>query len=415
MRRLAASSFNDTTNRVVWRESARQGRQIIASWLAAGSEGVTSTARDTQTFALNVLLAAGFGKVYDFESDQAEKQRSHQVMDYRRALHLVLQNAILIIAVGPKAVPRLGWFSNKLKTISTALATYQQYMEDMLNEKGHEADNGKAQGNLLATLVRASTIDKQLSRPEVFGNMFVFTFGGHDTTAHSLAFTFVLLSIFPEVQEWMREEIREVFKVADSSTWDIQDFAKLKRTHALQVSESTYKMRFVEMLIVFQLEVLRLYNPLLGISKQFDRPMELRLDGGKRTVTIPGDVPATLNINGLHTHPQFWGDDALEWRPSRFIEVDDNGEEQIVTMPKGTFLPWSDGARACPGRKFGQVEHVALMASIFRDHKVEPVPEKGETVGQTRKRIQDVIQDSGMVLNIQMKHPERAKLRWTKC
>ena len=149
--------------------------------------------------------------------------------------------------------------------------------------------------------------------------------------------------------------------------------------------------------------------------KRIDRPMELRLDGGKRTVMIPADVPTTININGLHALPEFWGDDALKWRPSRFARVDSNGEEQIVAQPRGTFLPWSDGNRACPGRKFGQVEHVALMASVFRNHKVEAVPEKGESTEQTRKRIMSVVNDSGMVLNVQINHPERAWLRWSKC
>ena len=210
---------------------------MIDTWLAAGSAGITSTADDTRNFALNVMLGAGFGKVYDFATtpDQADK-KPRQAMDYRQALQLVLENAMLIIALGPKAVLKLGWLGNKLKTMGKALIVYQQYMVDMLNEETIDPNDKRSQGNLLATLVRASTIDKQLSQPEVFGNMFVYTFGGHDTTAHSLAFTFILLSIHSEVQDWIRDEIRKVLGSDDSSTWDFENFGKMKRTFAVQAS-----------------------------------------------------------------------------------------------------------------------------------------------------------------------------------
>ena len=210
---------------------------MIANWLAAGAAGVTSTADDTRNFALNIMLGAGFGKVYDFHTapEQADPSKPKKRMDYRQALRLVLKNAVLIIALGPKMIPKLGWMGATMKTIGDALVTYQQYMTDMLNEGKTEGKEIRSQGNLLATLVRASVQDKQLSEPEVFGNMFVYTFGGHDTTAHSLAFTFIILSIHPEVQDWMREEIRSVFKDDDPSSWKYEDFGKLKRTHAVQV------------------------------------------------------------------------------------------------------------------------------------------------------------------------------------
>ena len=124
----------------------------------------------------------------------------------------------------------------------------------------------------------------------------------------------------------------------------------------------------------------------------------------------------TLNTNAVHSHPQYWGDDALEWRPSRFINRDSNGDEQMTTpSKKGVYLPWAEGLRGCPGRKFSQVEHLALMASIFRSHKVKPVQERGESIEKARNRIMNVIKDSGWALNIQMFHPERASIEWESC
>lgn len=38
---------------------------------------------------------------------------------------------------------------------------------------------------------------------------------------------------------------------------------------------------------------------------------------------------------------------------------------------KGSFIPFSDGYRSCIGRRFAQVELLAVFAVIFRDYSVE--------------------------------------------
>lgn len=84
-------------------------------------------------------------------------------------------------------------------------------------------------------------------------------------------------------------------------------------------------------------------------------------------------------------------------------------------MPeKGSFIAWSDGMRGCPGKKFAHVEHVAAMAGLFRDHRVSPVLEEGETAEAANARIENIARDAAAVLNVQMKHPERARVVWNR-
>jgi cytochrome P450 len=106
-------------------------------------------------------------------------------------------------------------------------------------------------GNLVSTLVRAGTSDKTqelsatagernvkpLTDAEIFGNIFVFNFAGHDTTAISLVYAVLLLAANPEVQDWIHEEINYHVKDADVSTLKYGDiFPKLKRCLAVLVS-----------------------------------------------------------------------------------------------------------------------------------------------------------------------------------
>lgn len=47
-------------------------------------------------------------------------------------------------------------------------------------------------------LINAHADDDMLSEEELIGNVFLFLFAGHETTAHTLAFALGLLAIYPD-------------------------------------------------------------------------------------------------------------------------------------------------------------------------------------------------------------------------
>jgi cytochrome P450 len=80
---------------------------------------------------------------------------------------------------------------------------------------------------------------------------------------------------------------------------------------------------------------------------------------------------------------------------------------------KGSFVPWSDEPRVCPGKRFAQVEFVAVIARLFHRQRVHPVPESGEDSAAARERTLDVVKDSHMTFLLQMRDPSRVSLAWT--
>jgi cytochrome P450 len=106
----------------------------------------------------------------------------------------------------------------------------------MFEEHAHDVQGENTQGNLIKSLVRASLDEKLMTQEEVIGNIFVFNFAGHDTTAHSLAFTFMLMAANPEVQEWMGREIQHVMGDKDLSKAGYSLMPRLVRTLAVLVS-----------------------------------------------------------------------------------------------------------------------------------------------------------------------------------
>lgn len=88
--------------------------------------------------------------------------------------------------------------------------------------------------------------------------------------------------------------------------------------------------------------------------------------------------------------------------------------ESLIEPYPGSFLPFADGERQCPGKKFAQVELVGAVSSLFANGwRVHPVLERStESEESARNRVQETILDSGMVLLIEMLHPEKLGLRW---
>jgi cytochrome P450 len=161
-----------------------------------------------------------------------------------------------------------------------------------------------------------------------------------------------------------------------------------------------------------------LYDPLLSIVKGTEA-QSAPLTVGDKTVVVPPHTRVILNLNALHSHPRYWGDDSLEWKPSRWIQTTPgdgpiHDREQIVMPSHGAYIPWSEGNRSCPGKKFSQVEHVAVMVAMFREHRVAPMTRNGESKEAARERAVATLQDTGMLLLLQMLHPERTPLVWQK-
>lgn len=239
-RRVTAPPFNENNNSLVWIESLSQARQMVKYWEA--KKTVTTLAQDAKTFSLHVLSSAGFGKSYPFDS-WSDTVRGEHSYAYKESLFLILENVILILVLGPKLL------SNQFLQIilpshwvrvGQATVDYKAYMAETIEEEKNLLAQGKqSRDNLMTALIKSSSEAEKgqsLTEAEIFGNMFVFNFAGHDTTANTLAYGFILLAAHPNVQSWISEEIRHVCGGTETSALDYRKtFPKLKRCLAVLV------------------------------------------------------------------------------------------------------------------------------------------------------------------------------------
>ncbi|KAL9020662.1 MAG: hypothetical protein Q9185_002110 [Variospora sp. 1 TL-2023] len=408
-RKLTAAPFNEQKSKFVWAEALRQATDM-RQWWERHENGLSSTSDDTRTLALDVLAYAGFQKSYPF---QGKTHQSNQPITYRDSLSIILQN-ILVIIVLPPFLFHIPFLPRRWKRIGAAVTYFTEHMHDQVaQEKGLMESGKQGSGTLISNLVRASeevgtgTVRpnlKPLSNPEILGNIFVFNFAGHDTTAISLAYSVLLLVAHPEVQDWIGEELRFHLRGEESNGWDYElSFPKLQRCLAVL------------------LETLRLYNPLPGIPKYTgSQPRSLTVRG--TNLHVPADTVVSLHLMSLHTQPRYWGHDSLTWRPSRWIVNESEtvpsdistrlGQEMLFVPKKGSFIAWSEGMRSCPGKRLAQVEFVGVMAALFRDNRAAPVPKPGESLGAAKERLLNIVKDSNVELLLQMRNPNDALVKW---
>lgn len=263
-RKVTAAAFTERANRLAWAEALRQAGQVLECWIGAGPAGVKTTPRDCKAVALNVLISAGFGRSRSFvtndkEDEEAEEHegqkgkadgviaqqrhgRTTPLMGYHSSLRLILENIIFVYLLGPERLSRATWPAG-LARLGAAFTSFHKHMKgDFETALVGIKEKGSTEGTLMSNLVRAYVESDRasgfgISEREVFGNMFAYNFSGHDTTARSLNFTFYLLAAHPEVQDWVREEIRHVFdkdETVSPAGYDL--IPKLNRCMALMVS-----------------------------------------------------------------------------------------------------------------------------------------------------------------------------------
>ncbi|KAB2573705.1 putative cytochrome P450 [Lasiodiplodia theobromae] len=422
-RRITATPFNERNNRIVWGESLRQTAQLLAYFERGvgtddGSTGML--AEDSMTLTLNILTAAGLGFSCDFRGaekkvkkdvseDEEKAERDAVSPGYRDCLAAVLED-FLPMGLLPKMVWSLPqWLMPKvLQEYDLHKQTLKRFMVEMVEKTRYE---GSEHANLLSVLVQkneearqqkeaSSGSTKGLSDDELYGNVFIYSFAGHETTAHAVCYAMYLLAAYPEVQDWVAEEAQSVLGTAELEHLSYDEiFPRLKRALGVMY------------------ETLRLYPPVLSIPKTTGRtPQLLAIPSAPNnlTATIPAHACVFPNVVALQSDPDYWGADSLLWNPARWIEKHDEEEEEESIKPppvKGSFIPWADGPRVCPGKKFSQVEFVAVVAAVLRAHRVEVVPQGRESCGEARKRILEVVEDTSYGATLFMRNPEKVRVR----
>ncbi|KXS99863.1 hypothetical protein AC578_4466 [Pseudocercospora eumusae] len=403
-RKITSPPFTEKNNVLVWKESLEQAQSMMAGWVGdnkTDSGTIWNVATEAMRLSLHVISRAGFGVKLYWPHEQSATAIPHgHSMTYKDALETLLHSVIPLMLL-PRWLMKCLPFEG-LRRADQSLTEWGQYMREMYEEKRKEVKRGEStEGmDLMGALVKGSgqTADvlnsdaekaqaKQLlTDEEILGNSFVFILAGHETAANTIHFSTLFLAMHMSSQKHLQDDLDQIFGDRPVSEWDYdKDMPKL----------------FGSMCGAVMNEELRLVAPVVGIPKctAKDKPQGLNFNG--RHVIVPPGCYVTMDTAATHRNPRYWPhtspEDVLEFRPERWLldpaktnsNTDDDAYEKeegldfdgpdkrpdtaasLYRPPKGAYVPFSEGYRSCLGRRFAQVEILAVLAVMFKQWSVE--------------------------------------------
>lgn len=322
-RRLDQPAFHHGSLDAVAQQSVAAAERLRSRWPAGG--GVV----DVDAAALQATLEV-VGRTL-FGADLAA--------DGERLVRAVLQALEVVVARARTPVPvprRLPTRGNR--RLRRATGTLDDACASVVRRR-RTAGVANEDTDLLALLLRAADAG-DLDDEQVRDELVTMVIAGHETVASSLTWTLHLLAQHRAAQQRLHTELDAVLAGGRAPSWS--DLGELTWTRAV-VDES-----------------LRLYPPAWVLTR---RAVASDVVDG---VSVPAGTMVIVSPWLLHRRADVFPDPGA-FRPERF------GPDADHAPPRGAYVPFGAGSRLCIGRDFALVESVLVLATLLRDHAVEPV------------------------------------------
>ncbi len=263
-----------------------------------------------------------------------------------------------------------------------ALEALDQAIYAMIEERKQK---GLQEDDLISALLKGSDGcpyggDKNNSDRQIRDEVMTMFLSGYETTSNALSWAWHLLSLNPEAEAKLHEEIDAVLQGGLPTIADIP------------------KLTYTRMVLM---ETMRLYPPVWTMSR---RPtVDLAIGG----FTIPAWSFIVISPFIVHRDPRFFPDpekfDPMRWTP-----------QETAQRPKFSYFPFGGGSRQCIGERFAMTEATLVIATIAQKWRLLPVAGRNvelEPLITLRPKL-------GMLMKMQKRifseHAENADLNFSK-
>jgi cytochrome P450 len=203
--------------------------------------------------------------------------------------------------------------------------------------------NPADKGDLLSMLLAAQDDDgTHMTDRQLRDEVITIFLAGHETTANTLSWTWLLLSQNPVAEAKLHAELDAVLGGRSPS---LDDLANLRYAGNV-ITES-----------------LRLYPPAWGMARLAIEDVEI---GG---YPIPKGCGVSLAQWIVHRDPR-WFDSPETFRPERWEG------DLIKRLPRFAYFPFGGGPRQCIGSNFALMEATLLLAAIAQKYRMRVIPEQ---------------------------------------
>ncbi|KAI0754417.1 cytochrome P450 [Daedaleopsis nitida] len=344
--------------------------------LSAGGAATVNIIEYASTCTLDIIGRVAFG--HDFKAGQSTEAKEIHAsweghvntgLGFGGFLAMLVMRAVpfitLLLTKLPVEAIRAG---GRIREITTKLS--MRLLESgTVNEKGRDIMSilVKAEREAGSKGIKGAGLTSQ----QIVDNVNTFIMVGHETTAGSLAFTLLELARKPEVQERLRDEIRQVGR--DLSYDDIQRLEYLDAVvkEGLRLHPASP-----------QTERVALRDDVIPLSKPITTPAGETLTSVRVRAGQVFHIPFTT----MHVAPAVWGASATAFEPARWLVP--GGVPPPQERPHGWsgLVTFCDGPRNCIGWRLAVFEFKVILATLVRSLEFH------ETTAEVEEKISPTLQ-----------------------
>eukprot|EP01125_Pyxidicula_operculata_P022351 TRINITY_DN908_c0_g1_i2.p1 TRINITY_DN908_c0_g1~~TRINITY_DN908_c0_g1_i2.p1 ORF type:complete len:485 (-),score=90.15 TRINITY_DN908_c0_g1_i2:822-2276(-) len=217
-----------------------------------------------------------------------------------------------------------------------SIRSMDKFVLSIIEKRRHEPDLENKNDLLSRMLAAVDSDGKKIDDKYIRDVLMNFFIAGRDTTALLLTWTFYMFSLHPDVEAKARKEVMDVIGEDESPNFE-------------NIKKLSYLQNVLD-------ETLRLYPPAVPINgkqavKDDVLPTGVKVQAGQEVV---------YNLYAYHRLPEYWGEDANDFRPSRW---EDPG---LIKHPY-QFLPFQRGPRICMGMDMAYEEAKTVIVLLFQN------------------------------------------------
>ncbi|KAF8173882.1 cytochrome P450 [Mycena galopus ATCC 62051] len=323
-------------------------------------DAVIDNAPSEVSFRLDSIGIAGFS--HDFRTLDGEYSTVAAAFD---SLNFKSRSLIssLIFLLGTQFPFLTKIPTERSRTIGNLRRTMSGVADELLErtrreKKSHVTDE-TADRSIIGLLLKAEDEEAELrmNQTEVMAQN-VLLLAGYETTSISLTWALIELAKKPGKQAKLREEIA-LFSATDP-TWD-------------QLASS---LPYLDSVV---LETLRLHPPLAETTRQaiaddivpIGEPITTASGEVVDSIPIVKDTIVMVSIRCMNQSEQFWGENAKEFDPERWLTLGDNPLKAKEIAGHKHLLTFLDGPRTCLGKGFALAEFKAVLSVLIRNFTFE--------------------------------------------
>ncbi|KAJ7499895.1 cytochrome P450 [Mycena latifolia] len=231
-----------------------------------------------------------------------------------------------------------------------------ELLEKMRCEKKTHVTDETADRSVIGLLLKAEENNAEMKDVIVAQNTLLVA--GYETTSVSLTWALIELARNPEKQTKLREELLR-FGSADP-TWD------------QLVSGLPYLDGVVH-------EILRLHAPLSQTIREaqvddvipLGEPITTASGEVVDSIAVPKGTIVTVSIHCMNRSEVFWGPNAKEFEPERWLTFDDEPLRAKEIQGHRHLITFLDGPRTCLGKHFALAEFKAVLSVLIKNFTFE--------------------------------------------